>query len=260
MARRREVIAETIDVLSGEARRARLLEVAQANVARWRAARTAAPVRGGRVVHGDWGVVTHALTKSYGETFAVLNMANAFDPGGGYLDGCSAQEENMFRRTDCHFSLRPEDVERDAYVPRMSALLNAEPGRVYLDLDRPRICVRGPEDRSRDDLGYGWLEEDEVFPFYELRAAAQDWEFDETEARRRIAAQLDTLVERGVRHAVLGAHGCGAFANPPDVMSRLYREEVDRRASAFDCLAFAILNSTGTRDSLTPFRSAFAGP
>jgi hypothetical protein len=257
--RRREVIAETIDVLADESRRRRFLDVAQRNVARWRD-RGDAPTGGehvGRVVAGDWGVVTQGVTAAFGETFAVLNMANAYIPGGGYLEGCSAQEENMFRRTDCHFSLKPEELKDGAYVPSMSALLNAEPGRVYLDLARPRICVRGSEDLSRDDLGYAWLDEDEVFPFYELRAAAQDVVFDESEARRRITAQLDTLVEAGVRHAVLGAHGCGVFANPPDVVARLYRREVDRRAASFDCLVFAILNPSGDRDSLTPFREAF---
>ena len=50
---------------------------------------------------GDWGDVTLALTKRYGKCFAVLNMANAYSFGGGYAHGQVAQEENMFRRTDC---------------------------------------------------------------------------------------------------------------------------------------------------------------
>ena len=32
-------------------------------------------------------------------------MANARAPGGGYTDGLASQEEDMFRRSDCHFSL-----------------------------------------------------------------------------------------------------------------------------------------------------------
>ena len=35
---------------------------------------------------GDWGVVTHYLTKYYGEIFTVLNMANAYSAGGGYTE------------------------------------------------------------------------------------------------------------------------------------------------------------------------------
>lgn len=43
------------------------------------------------------------VTKEHGKVFAVLNMANAYVAGGGYVEGMPAQEENMFRRTDCHY-------------------------------------------------------------------------------------------------------------------------------------------------------------
>ena len=33
---------------------------------------------------GDWGDVTSIVTKKYGHIYAVLNMANAVDVGGGY--------------------------------------------------------------------------------------------------------------------------------------------------------------------------------
>jgi len=52
----------------------------------------------------DWGVCTQILTKLHGREFAVLNFANAFVTGGGYVEGCSVREENIFRRTDLHFS------------------------------------------------------------------------------------------------------------------------------------------------------------
>ena len=75
-------------------------------------------------------------------------------------------------------------------------------GRVYLDAEHPRVCIRGPEERDRDDLGYQWLADDEVFPFLELRAAALDlrggYPFDEVETAKRVGAQLDTLIEHGV--------------------------------------------------------------
>ena len=61
---------------------------------------------------GDWGDVALKYTKLYGEIFAVLNMANARVAGGGYIEGKSAQEENMFRRTDCHFSITTEKSPR----------------------------------------------------------------------------------------------------------------------------------------------------
>ena len=190
-------------------------------------------------------------------------MANAFVPGGAYVEGAPAQEENMFRRTNCHFSVGPEeyDAAQGRYHLHMTSLLSAENGKVYLDSENPRICIRGPEDRSRSDLGYQWLADEEVFPFFELRAAAQDLrdgsEFSESNARQRIAAQLDTLMGQGIQHAVLGASGCGAFMNPAHRVADLYRQEIEKRKREFRVIAFAIYQAGYGPDNLTPFRKVF---
>jgi hypothetical protein len=208
---------------------------------------------------GDWGEVTQQLTMLHGQCFAVLNMANAFVPGGGYVEGASAQEENIFRRSSCHFSITPDDYHaaRDLYYPRMTRLLQGETGLVYLDRQQPRVCIRGAEDAAKADLGYAWLADEAIFPFFELRAAAQDLRngraFDAEEARRRIVAQFNTLQRHKVRHVVLGAFGCGAFANPPDAIARIYREELASRLMHFDCIAFAIRASTPGRDNFRVF-------
>ena len=215
-----------------------------------------------RVIAGDWGDVTLRLTREHGHCFAVLNMANAYVPGGGYVEGMAAQEENMYRRTDCHFHIGPDEYDEinDQYLLEMIDLLSAVPGRVYLDTERPRTCLRGSEDRNSPDLGYPWLPDDQIFPFFELRAAAQDLRFgspfDPDDARRRIAAQLDTLCAAGIRHAVLGAFGCGAFRNPATEVARLYREEIDRRRDDFSLIAFAIYARGYGRDNQTPFAAA----
>ncbi|WP_181233205.1 poly(ADP-ribose) glycohydrolase domain-containing protein [Enhygromyxa salina] len=263
--RRREVLRETVAALLEAEPPDQFHRLAQANLARWRAA--ASPASGPivEVIPGDWGEVTHALTKAHGHTFAVLNMANAYVPGGGYVEGSPAQEENMFRRTDCHLAVVAADMDpvTERYRPRMTALLNAEHGRVLLDTQRPRVCLRAGEDRERGDLGYAWLPEDEVFPFFELRAAAMDLRdgrrFDPELASEKIRAQLDTLIEAGVRHAVLSAFGCGAFANPADQVARLYAEALRARPDAFDRVAFAIFHPGYGPDNFTPFERVFAG-
>ena len=245
-----------------------LRNTAKQNLQRWKAqANKKKDATHKCVVHvlpGDWGDVTLQMTKLYGTTFASLNMANAYGPGGGYVEGCAAQEENMFRRTDCHFSLMPAEMNhsRSKYIPEMSALINAEEGRVYLDTECPRFCIRGSEDRHRQDLGYPWLASDEIFPFYELRAAAVDLRFrgnfDERETLRRVCAQLDTLIDAGVRHAVLGAFGCGAFRNPTERVAAVYRHAIDTRADQFDVIAFAIFHAGYGPNNFKPFYAAFS--
>jgi hypothetical protein len=264
-ARRRAVLRETIEAFD----RARPTDfyhrAAAENLERWR---SGIPGRQSdlrvEVVPGDWGEVTRFLTRTNGACFAVLNMANAYVPGGAYLEGAIAQEENMFRRTDCHFRIdeREYDSTIDRYLPEMTNLLTTRRGAVYLDIEQPRVCIRGPEDRSSQDLGYAWLAHDDIFPFFELRAAAQDLrdgsEFDPVDARRRIGAQLDTLGRHGVRHAVLGAFGCGAFQNPADRVAQIYREELEARRASFSLVAFAIFAAGYGPDNYTPFAEVFA--
>lgn len=258
-ARRRAVLRQTLEAFERDGPRLRRL--AQDNLRRWEtdAPRYVGPVVS--VLSGDWGDVTLEVTRAHGVCFAVLNMANAFVPGGAYVEGTAAQEENMFRRTDCHFFVHDHELDGDRYRPEVSAQLSGEGGRVLLDAEHPRTCVRGSEDRSRDDLGYPWLPDDAVFPFYELRAAAQDLRdgraFDEAEARRRIAAQLDTLVQAGLRHVVLSAFGCGAFQNPADRVAAIYRAELEARAGAFDRVVFAIFDPGYGPDNYARFRDVF---
>ncbi|MEM1309319.1 MAG: poly(ADP-ribose) glycohydrolase domain-containing protein [Cyanobacteria bacterium P01_H01_bin.153] len=234
------------------------------NLQRWRGEAQKTDLRKGVILlPGDWGDVTLKLTEEYGVCFAVLNMANAFVPGGAYVEGAVAQEENMYRRTDCHFYIGEDEysADRDRYYPAVTQLLSAKEGRVYLDVARPRVCIRGSEDRSRNDLGYRWLSDDQVFPFYELRASAQDLRdgspFNAEEARRRIAAQLDTLREHGIRHTVLSAFGCGAFRNPPEEVARLYKEEIERRRDDFSVIAFAIFAPGYGPDNYGAFTKVF---
>jgi hypothetical protein len=265
-ALRRDVLRETISAFEGADPPDRFHRLARRNLDRWKA-QSGASESGLRVevLPGDWGEVTRSLTSAYGVCFAVLNMANAYKPGGAYVEGAIAQEENMFRRTDCHLRIGEDEIDArsDLYLPEMMSLLSARDGVVYLDTQRPRVCIRGPEDRSRADLGYAWLPEDQVFPFFELRAAARDLRdgsaFDPDDARRRISAQLNTLSNRGIRHAVLGAFGCGAFRNPAHSVSRIYREEVLARRADFSVIAFAVFAAGYGPDNYTPFTEAFRG-
>ena len=262
-ARRRAVLRETIQAFERADPVDAYHGLARRNLARWREQSNHAPAGlKVEVLPGDWGEVTRSLTAKYGECFAVLNMANPWVPGGAYVEGAVAQEENMFRRTDCHFQVGDEEYDSkvDQYRPEATRLLLAQDGRVYLDSQRPRVCIRGPEDRASHDLGYPWLGDDQVFPFLEMRASAQDLRggqaFNEDEARRRVSAQFDTLRDHGVRHVVLGAWGCGAFRNPADQIAEIYRGEIEKRTRHFSVIAFAIFHAGYGPNNFVPFQEA----
>ena len=84
-------------------------------------------------------------------------------------------------------------------------------------------------------------------------------DYEQAETLRRVGAQLDTLIEKGVRHAVLSAFGCGAFRNPADRVAVAYREALTARAAHFDVVAFAIFHAGYGPNNFQPFADAFAG-
>jgi hypothetical protein len=188
-------------------------------------------------------------------------MANSSKPGGGYEHGRAAQEENMFRRTDCHFFIDRQKLVSDNNTPptyrynqTMEKLIDAKyNNKTYLG-DYPRICIKGPETlvgtsitNTNVDIGYHDLSNNEMFLFYELRCAAKSiakgaksTPFQTTEMDRRIHAQFETLKKANIRHAILSAFGCGAFNNEPEDVAKLYKNYLKIYKKDFDVVVFAI--------------------
>ena len=259
------IMKQTLDKFKERA--AELFGFAQLNFTNWQSIIQARPKikKSIQVIveNVDWGLATLKYTKEYGKIFACLNMANADVPGGGYIKGMGAQEENMFRRTNCHFTIKSYDLIDDEqsswdsrkYSKLKKDIIEGKDGCVYFNWKYPRICIRGPEDNTKIQFGYKFLPNDEIFPFYELRCAAIDRRVngkpptdtkmtkeDIDKMRKRINAQLETLRVHGVRHVILGAFGCGIFKNDPKTIANLYKEAIEARKIHFDVIVFAILH------------------
>ena len=221
----------------------------------------------------DWGEMALKCTKKYGSIFACLNMANSKTPGGGYQTGAAAQEENMFRRTNCHFSINRDSMlnpnkDNSFYFYNQSYhdLISAKDGKkTYIDVKNPRICIKDKEiyndvntPEGTKNIGYNELSDDDKFLFYELRCAAvrinNPIQFNETEMKKIIHAQFKTLKKNGLRHAILGAFGCGAFHNPPLEVAALYKECLMLYKDHFDVIAFPIYYAGNGETNYANFR------
>jgi hypothetical protein len=136
----------------------------------------------------------------------------------------------------------------------MQDLIGAKDGEnTYIDVTSPRICIKDKETwepengntpEGTKNIGYDKLIDDNIFLFYELRCAAvrisDPTQFNETEMEKIIHAQFKTLMKNGLRHAILGAFGCGAFHNPPLEVAKLYKKYLMLYKDDFDVIAFPI--------------------
>lgn len=73
--------------------------------------------------------------------------------------------------------------------------------------------------------------------------------------RSKIKAQLETLKAAGILNVVLSAFGCGAFGNPADKFSEIYKELLEEYSENFDEAVF-LKKDGGTRASVKSAKEA----
>lgn len=156
--------------------------------------------------------------RAEGLSVAVLNMASATKAGGGVPGGAGAQEENFHRRSDAkRFTM---DQPTNYPIDWTACLVS------------PSVTVF----RGTEKEGYPFL--DEPFKVTMLSCPAirkpeltEDREYQHAWQKRnmedKIAAIVHAAVESGCHTAVLSAFGCGAFGNPPGVVARMFREQLE---------------------------------
>lgn len=179
---------------------------------------------------------------------AILNFASATRPGGGVTSGSSAQEECICRVSGLYRCLtKPEAVERFyeyhkkevgplhnddiIYTPNVPVLKTDdydfldEP--VYIDV----ITCAAPNLREKNVSRYNQerepapdISDDELYKLHVNRA-------------RQI---LNVAAANGADVVILGAFGCGAFRNKPEVVAKAYADVVPDYLKQFKAIEFAI--------------------
>jgi uncharacterized protein (TIGR02452 family) len=149
----------------------------------------------------------------------VLNMASPLRPGGGVLSGATSQEEFLCARTTLLPSLQesfyrlPEIggiYTQDVHVFRNSSPLGDASGEL------------GPGDRYWIDvISAGMLRfpELEGGEGEEKRLSKGDRDIVE----RKMRGVLRILAAKGIKRAILGAWGCGAYGNPVADIARAWK-------------------------------------
>ena len=197
---------------------------------------------------------SYEAAKAYkGNHVAVHNFASATNPGGGVVNGAGAQEECLCRCSNLYFCLNTPDMWGMFYTPHRAAhdpIHNDDiiytPDIVVFKTDTDR-----PELMERDD----WYIVDVITcaaPNLRENPSNRYNSGDGTRAvtpsnrelqvihEKRLRRILDSAVINHADTVILGAFGCGAFCNEPQVVATAAANVGRDYMYAFKNIEFAV--------------------
>lgn len=181
-----------------------------------------------------------------GNSVCVLNFASARNAGGGVERGASAQEESLCRTSTLFFNLTDQRAQREFYQPH-NIRGNPEYGMHYNDdcIYTPGVMVF----KTDTDFAQQMPERD-WFQVNVISCAAPNLRNDKLETL--VFSDLQKLHEKRLRRIlsvaaahenevlILGAFGCGAFRNPPEVVAAAMKKVVEEFRYYFKTIEIAV--------------------
>lgn len=186
---------------------------------------------------------------------ALLNFASARNPGGGFINGAKAQEEDLCRCSGLYPCLMSQPEYYKANRDHESAL--------YTDHLIYSPNVPWFRTRSRDAPHTMFLASVITAPAPNagvvLDRDPAAGSVVEAALRRRAGLVLAVAAEHGHRTILLGAWGCGVFRNSPALVADAFGKwlESDTFAGAFDRVVFAIYDRSDGQSTLSAFKQRF---
>jgi len=204
-----------------------------------------------------------AISKNYipndkNYKIGVLNFASAKKPGGGVWTGARAQEESICRASTLypclnteylkdnyysyHIEKRNENTDRIIYVPNV----------LVFKTDNNILC----EMLSDKD----WYKIDIIScAAHNQKAYKVDYEKLKTINYNKIKAIIECAVENDVDILILGALGCGAFGNDPQLVSKTFKKILidEEYYKYFMVVHFAIFTALNEKKNFNEFQNVF---
>ena len=196
-----------------------------------------------------------------GKHISVLNIASATNPGGGVTKGASAQEECLCRISTLYKCISASEITEAFHKKHRYALKTGKMNSLYND-DCIQTCdvTVFKSDTAKPVL----LSEEDWFDVDVISCAApnlrymsqhdKNWKKNVTDKKlfdiykKRINRVLDIASCAKSDVIILGAFGCGAFANPPELVAKAMHAAIDEHKYDFETIELAIYCSS--RDTL----------
>jgi len=194
----------------------------------------------------------------------ILNFASSVSPGGGVVNGSQAQEESICRVSTLYFALSDKNTAGKFYDKHWELIHQGQFNRRNTDdiIYTPGVTV--VRDDSNDEVE---LPENEWYQIDVITCAAPDIRSvgDETEYNpgenglyREFVKRWKCILSAGAKHKadvlILGAFGCGVFANPPKLVAEAFCEAVKGFEKYFETIEFAIYSSRENNENYQAFK------
>lgn len=194
-----------------------------------------------------------------GKKTAVLNFANAYNPGGGVKNGAPAQEEALCRCSNLYDALTVPYMIRHYYKWNQKNTGDMGSDRIIYS---PNITVFKSDDEIPKMLSE-WFQVDVITcaaPYYNTKKKKPvSREKLEEVFTNRIINILEVAIANEVDYLVLGAFGCGAFNNPPQLVAEVFHKLLieQQYATYFEKIVFAIKKTRNVCPNYEAFKTVF---
>lgn len=196
------------------------------------------------------------LVADEGESRVVaLNFASAKNPGGGFISGAKAQEEDLSRCSALYPCLLTQ--------PRYYEENRASGSLLYLDYIIYSPDVPFFRDQTLQLVEKPFLVSIITAPAPNAgevlrRDPSAKAQISET-LKRRATKVLQVAKDQQHQTLILGAWGCGVFRNQPTEVAKVFDELLKSSAfsHAFERVVFAIYDRSQTQSTLKAFRICF---
>lgn len=226
--------------------------------------------RAGQVVVS--GKRTLEASESYakqGKRVCVLNFASATNPGGGVVHGSSAQEEAICRCSTLYPCLNTKEMWNKFYGPHREA-----DNPLYNDdcIFTPTVKVFKSDTNFPELLPEAeWWDVDVItcaapnlrnVPSNRMNPNAgskkADISYDGLKALHtsRIQRIFEVAIANKAEVLILGAFGCGAFRNPPELVAEVFAEFTEKYRGYFDVIEYAVYHTERETANYKAFKDA----
>ena len=188
-----------------------------------------------------------------GTKIAAHNFASATNPGGGVVKGSSAQEECLCRCSTLYFALNTKKILEGFYYPH-----RAEKNPIHNDdvIYTPGVIVFKSDTANPVTMDEKcWYDVDVItcaapnlrpVPAnqYNSGDGSRPVKVSDKELlqihEQRLTRILDVAAANGVETVILGAFGCGAFQNKPEVVALAAKNVIKNYLQSLKNIEFAV--------------------